>query len=373
MSHNTIEINLTALTENYAAIQRKVGPNVKILAMVKSDGYGHGLVQVAQAVAGVGASSFGVAEVEEGIALRDAGISGEIVVLLGSAAYREIIHYALSPVVFDADNLVGLSEAALVQGRQVGVHLKIDVGMGRLGIMPRQVPSFLQMIAGLPGVFLAGVMGHLPVADDPAAAQLTSDQCGHFIHLTLGQSNLHIANSAALIDYPASLLHMVRPGISLYGCYPSGYLECRGQLVLRPAMSFKTRIIQVKDVPAGHGVSYGHLFVTERPSRLAVLPVGYADGYLRALTGHAEVLVRGRRVPVCGRICMNACLIDITDIEGARVDEEVVLMGSQVADGKAAQGAPITADEIAAWMGTINYEVLCLFGRNNKRLYTTKV
>ena len=367
--YNRVEINLACLKGNYEAIQKKVGSEVKILAIVKADAYGHGLLEVVQTLTASGGRLFGVAEIEEGIRLREANIPGDIVVLLGSSDYREIIQYKLSPVVFDLTNIRCLSEYAVKLEKQVGVHLKIDVGMGRLGVMPEQVSAFIQLIEDLPGVFLAGVMGHFPVADDQTRSIQTSEQCRKFIDLTVGRSNRHIANSAALINYPASLLHIVRPGISLYGCYPSESLVCRQQIPLRPVMSFKSRIIQVKEVPAGYGVSYGHLFVTKRPSRLAVIPVGYADGYLRGLTGQAEVLVRGQRAPVCGRICMNASLVDVTDVEGSQVGDEVVLMGSQDVSGSEEGGQAISVDDIARWLGTINYEVLCLLGCNNKRVY----
>jgi alanine racemase len=248
------------------------------------------------------------------------------------------------------------------------VHLKIDVGMGRLGIMPHELDGFLELLVGLPHIHLAGFLSHMPKADVRDDIS-TDDYRAVFTELFeklkrigLDEHVVHIANSAALMRQPEARFDMVRPGISLYGCYPADWLQEASGVTLRPAMSFKTSVIQVKEVPAGFGVSYGHRFVTERPTRLAVLPVGYDDGYLRRLTGKAEVLVAGSRVPIRGMICMNACMADVTDVPGVEPGDEVVLLGWQ---GE----AEITADEIADWSQTISYEILCLFGSCNRQVY----
>ena len=367
-SYNRIYIDIAALRNNYGMIQNLVGPAVQILAMVKSDAYGHGLIHCAAALSQAGASYFGVAELEEAVALRQAGISGDIILLLGCHDVQALIRHKLTPVVFDLDNIRAISAVATTNNVQIGLHLKIDVGMGRLGVMPEELQLFTAEIASLPGVYLAGVLGHFPMADQDEA--LTCSQNDAFTKLVgsladdVGRATkpvcIHIANSAALIQYPEVRQKMVRPGISLYGCYPMHNLA--ESVKLQPVMSFKTQVVQVKNVPAGYGISYGHLFETRRPSRLAVLPVGYADGYLRSLTGQASVLIKGQRVSVCGRICMNACVVDITDISGVQVGDEVVLLGRQ-------DNAVISAEEVAGWMNTINYEVLCLFGNNNAREY----
>ena len=372
-SYNKVSIDLTALCANFKAIQGSVGPGVQVLAMVKSEAYGHGLIQVAAALETVGASHFGVAEIEEGIALRDAGISGTVLVFLGSADADALIAHHLTPVVFDLCNLERLAARASRRQVSIGVHLKIDVGMGRFGILPAEVPAFITAIRNLPGVHLAGILSHFPQADQDAGMTCRQNQEFIRLHETIEQASepgrgvvAHIANSAAIMGCPASTHNLVRPGIALYGCYPADASVCQVQLDLAPVMSFQTVVLQIKDVPTGYGVSYGHLYVTQRPSRLAVLPVGYADGYLRSLTGQAQVLIRGQRAPVCGRICMNACVVDITDIPAARVGDPVVLMGKQT--GPAGIGE-ISAAEIAGWMKTIHYEVLCLFGNNNQREY----
>ncbi len=372
-SYNRVIIDLSALCDNYQAIQNLVGPAVNVLAMVKSDAYGHGLVRCARALSSVGASHFGVAEIDEGVALRKAGVCGDIIIFLGCHDAQALINYKLTPVVFDLENIRAISATAVNNNTLVGLHLKIDVGMGRLGIMPEHLHHFVAEISRLPGVFLAGILGHFPMADH--AAYLTKEQNDKFMQLIEGLvddveaaggeiPDLHIANSAALIQYPETCHQMVRPGIGLYGCYPTDQLT--EFVALRPVMCFKTQVVQVKDVPSDCGVSYGHLFRTKRPSRLAILPVGYADGYLRSLTGRASVLVRGQRASVCGRVCMNACVVDVTEIPGVRDGDEVVLLGKQDWGGEYTE---IAADEVAGWMDTINYEVICLFGNNNAREY----
>ncbi|KPK37028.1 MAG: hypothetical protein AMK70_00110 [Nitrospira bacterium SG8_35_1] len=374
-SFNRVEIDLSTLQENFLSIQKAVGLQVKIMAVVKSDAYGHGLVACAQALYRAGARTFGVAEAWEGVKLRQAGLEGDIVVLLGgsSESYEHIIRHALTPVVYDVDFLIGLSNQAARMKSDVKVHLKVDVGMGRLGVLPEEAESYVSLIKRLPGITLSGFLSHFPEADEPGAVQKTSQQLAHFKDLLGrfkkgkgGNSVTHIANSAALIYFPDTHLDMVRPGISLYGCYPGAsparVKKVRPSLELRPVMSFKTRVIQVKELAPGSGISYGHTFVTRRKSRIAVLPVGYADGYLRNLSNRAQVLIGGSRAPVCGRVCMNATMVDTTDLPPVHAGDEVVLLGKQ---GE----ARITADEIAQWMETISYEVLCLFGAFNERIY----
>lgn len=365
-SLNRVEIDLVALRHNYREVKTLVGSKTKIMAMVKSEAYGHGLLRSASVLAEAGADTFGVAETEEGVALRSAGIKGDIVVLLAvrPVDFVDIVAHDLQLVVFDAEQVAALSEVAVRHGKTIGVHLKIDVGMGRLGVMPEEAEILAGLIGEKPGIKLIGVLSHFPLADacDSVPTIVQNKFFAGLAKRLSGVTLCHIANSAALLRYPESHFDMVRPGISLYGCYPSAAPEYHEQLALRPVMSFKTSVIQVKDVPPGYGVSYGHLFVTNRPTRLAVLPVGYDDGYLRRLTGRAQVLIHGRRVPVVGRICMNICLADVTAIDAVRPGDEVVLMGRQ-------DEAEISADEVAGWLDTINYEVLCLFGNRNRREY----
>jgi alanine racemase len=375
-SYNRVEIDLAALQDNYCSIQETVGPQVRVMAIVKSDAYGHGLVQAARSLSAAGARTFGVAEVEEGAALREAGLAGEIVVLLGPAPETcdDIVRFDLTPVVFDRDNLAGLAASARAAGREIPVHVKVDVGMGRLGIMPDEMVSFFRAVEELEGVYPAGIMSHLPMAEDTASG-ITAGQLKHFkkimarLQQQAGWPLAHLANSAALANNYGTHLDMVRPGISLYGCYPEGLDTDCSPLRLRPVMGFKTRVLQVKELEAGVGISYGHIFVTQRKSRIVVLPVGYDDGYLRRLSNRAQVLIHGQRAPVIGRVCMNACMVDITDLAGVdavRAGDEVVLLGRQ-------QQEEITAEEVAEWLETITYEVFCLFGGKNKRVYSPAV
>jgi alanine racemase len=366
-SRNYVRIDLGSLQKNCQAIRHSVGSHTRVLAVVKSDGYGHGMVPSAQALAKIGIDAFGVAEISEAVSLRESGISGDIVVFLGvkTGEFTELIQHGLQPVVFDALQLKELSAFALANSTTVGVHLKVDTGMGRLGVMPSEVEHFVSIIRGEKGIFLAGFMSHFPCADlkELKGTRAQNELFGKIVAEISDPSTpcpAHIANSAAVMRTPDLHWDMVRPGLSLYGCYPSD--QCYDMLTLQPVMTFRTEVIQVKDVPAGFGISYGHTHVTSRPSRLALLPVGYNDGYLRSLSNRAQVLVQGRRAPQIGRVCMNVTVIDVTDIPDVCPGDEVILMGRQ---GK----EEITADEIAGWMDTINYEVLCLFGNLNPRVY----
>ena len=375
LSFNRVEIDIGALQHNFKSIQLTVGQQVRVMAVVKSDAYGHGLVACAQAIYLAGGRTFGVAEVWEGATLRRAGLQGEIVVLMGGSpeSYDEIIKHKLTPVVYDVEFITGLSNAAAGKNTEVRLHLKVDVGMGRLGVLPAEVESYVSLIRRLPGISLSGLLSHFPVADEIESADKTREQLLYFRSVLArlktkeaGYVVTHIANSAALMYFPDTRLDMIRPGISLYGYYPDASparaKTAAPMLQLQPVMSFKTRIVQIKELDAGCGISYGHTFVTCRKSRIAVLPVGYADGYLRKLSNRAEVLIGGRRAPVCGRACMNATMVDITDLPPVHPGDEVVLLGCQ-------GDAIITADEIAKWMETISYEVLCLFGTFNERVY----
>ena len=365
---NRIDVDLAALGRNYRRIEARVGES-RIMAVVKSDAYGHGLVPCARALAGAGCSVFGVAEVDEGVALRESGVDGEIVTLLGfpAEAALTVVRHRLSPVVYDMAGIEALAAAAAAEKGRTGGHLKVDCGMGRLGVTPAEAPGFVRRIADLDGLFLAGILSHFPMADTSREESRRNLECFREVCGAAGVNGeggvvRHMANSAAIIREPDAALDMVRPGISLYGCY-SVEPRDRGLLPgLEPVMRFSTRVVQVKNFAAGSGISYGHTHVTGREAVVAVLPVGYDDGYLRKLSNRAEVLIRGRRAPVIGRVCMNACMADVTDIAGVSPGDEAVLMGRQGDD-------EITADEVAAWLDTISYEVLCLFGGRNERFY----
>ncbi|MCB2180573.1 MAG: alanine racemase [Desulfobulbaceae bacterium] len=364
-----IEIDLAALKSNCRFLRSRAGEKTELLAVVKSEAYGHGMEEVACCLHDEGIRAFGVSAVSEGVRLRRKGISGLIVVFLwgGRDLLADVVEHDLQPVVFAKEQLLQISEAAVCGGSKIGVHIKVDTGMGRLGMLPDELPAFLHLVTETPGVYPAGIMSHPPLADGEST-QFAEDQnqlfksildavCGDEDSVPLA----HIANSAALLRFPDMHWDMVRPGIAIYGCRPlAGGLFADAELA--PVMSFKTRVLQVKDVPVGFGVSYGHTFTTSRPSRLAVLPVGYSNGYSRSLSNRVDVLLHGRRAPQVGRICMNVTVVDVTDLEQVRAGDEVVLMGRQGDE-------EISVDEIAALMGTINYEVVCLLGNNNPRIY----
>ncbi len=371
-SFNHVQISRAALQHNYRLLQKKIGSGVRLLAMVKADAYGHGMEEAALSFAHAGCHDFGVAELTEGVRLRKSGLKGNILVFLGfdPADAALFFDFELTPVIFDLESAEVLSRVALQRNQKIAIQIKVDCGMSRLGVLPNDLRDVVKKIKGLPGVQLSGLCSHFPRADE-ADATHTAAQTSLFAELVkeLAENEeltVHTANSGAILYCPESRFDMVRAGISLYGYYPDGHegaKRAEGEK-LRPAMSFSTRVLQVKTVPAGSGISYGHTFVTEHETTLAVLPVGYEDGFLRSLSGRAEVLVKGKRARVLGRVCMNLTMVDVTDILNVTAGDEVVILGAQGDE-------EIDGDEIAQWMNSISYEVLCLFGNTNERRYIT--
>lgn len=368
-SFNRIRIDLSGLESNYRLISSRAGLNIPVMAMVKADGYGHGMVRAAQAFARCGCAVFGVAELREAVVLRQGGVGGDIYVTIGfdTDEVDALFEYQLTPVIYSHEAARALSAGALARGREIGVHIKVDTGMGRLGIFPAELPAFLDVLSGLEGLKISGVMSHFPESDDPeskstkSALHAFSPPCRELQNRFSGIC--HIANSGAVLNFPEARCDMVRAGIALYGYHPAGEGAARDMTdLLVPAMSFYTRILQVKTFPAGTGISYGHTFRTKRVTRIAVIPVGYEDGYSRALSNKGQVLVHGQRAPVCGRICMNMCMVDVTDIKDPVPGDEVVLLGRQGIES-------ISADDIARRIDSISYEVLCMLGNNNQREY----
>ena len=370
-SLNRVEISRSALRHNFFLLKAKA-PGAAVLAMVKADAYGHGMVECAKTLAAAGAACFGVAEAVEGVRLRKSGIQQPVFIMAG--ILPEIIPvlftYRLTPVVVDAGCLDALSREAVKREQEMALHLKVDAGMGRQGCTLSDLGGIIEKIQSLPGLVLGGIMAHFPMADDPDSDS-TVDITSAFVRqvekvgeLLPENIVLHLANSGGILYFPVSHQKMIRPGISLYGYYPDGEQGTKNaeEQRLQPVMRFSSRIIQVKDVPAGTGLGYGHIFTTNRPTRIGIIPAGYEDGYLRCLSNRAQALVHGQRVPVVGRISMNLTMFDITDVDGITPGDEVVLLGRQGEE-------EITADEIAVWMDTINYEVLCLFGNLNNRVY----
>lgn len=351
------EISLGALEHNIQSIMQRTGAT-PICAMVKADAYGHDALVVARCLANRGVKHWGVHSLEEALDLRMGGLQGEILVL-GGTRREELaeMHAArLQPAVFDEENLRSLVERAKTLGWQgpLSVHLKLDTGMGRLGVRPENLANFLQQFKQQNVLALKGVFAHVPNSE---REDFTRDQ-GKIYEACLAQIRAaglnpgvrHHSNSLVSLLYDDLRYDLVRPGIILYGLYPTETMK--SVIDVKPLMTFASRIISVRAVPTGTGVSYGHTFVTQRPSRLATIPVGYADGYPRLCSNRAQVLIRGRRYPIVGRVCMDMSVIDVTDGPEVQTGDRVVLFGS---DGE----AHIDVQEIADLAGTIAYEILC--------------
>lgn len=364
-----VEVDTSALGHNLRELRRVVGPNIRILAVVKADAYGHGAVPCARAFVEAGADWLGVALVEEGVELRRAGLLVPICVLSGLADLadaRAIVSNRLAPIVFRPDQLEAIAAAARAAGlSRYPVHLKLDTGMGRWGALGHEIPAILDTLARLPELELEGLATHFSSAEsDP---DTTCQQLAAFADLeaTLrlrGHSPRlrHLANSAGLLAHPAARADMVRPGLALYGSAPSNKLA--GGVDLRPALTLRTRVVHLKPVGAGFPVSYGETFVTSRSSVIGVLPIGYADGLPRRASNRAELLVRGRRVPVVGRITMDTTMVDLTHVDGVTVGDEAVIIGRQGA-------VCIDAGELAGHADTIAYEILTGIGKRVPRTY----
>lgn len=355
------EIDLKALSHNLKAAKEKAGKK-QILAVVKADAYGHGAVDISRHLIKKGVSSLGVAFTKEAITLREAGIETPILIFFDRDNINECLEYDLTPVVFDLKTAQKISSVAFRKNRRLAIHVKVDTGMGRVGIRIDNALSEIVRIADLKNIMLEGLMSHFSEADlkDKDFAQL---QLRSFLRLIkdLKKKNInfryhHISNSAAVLSMPDAHCNMVRPGIMLYGyAYPG----VRG---LKPVLTLRSRIILLKKVPEGTPISYGRTFITRRKSTIATIPVGYADGYSRKLSNNGEVLINGKRAPVAGRVCMDTIMVDVTDIPDVNYKSEVILIGRQ---GK----EKITADDLAVRTGTIPYEILTSIGQRIKRIY----
>ena len=361
-------IDLADLRENFDSVRYRVGPECGILAVVKADAYGHGVAGVAPALADAGAEMFGVALVEEAIALRHLGLEHPILILGSAFAGQEmdVLEHGLTPVIYDLSHAQRLNECASNSGRTIDYHLKVDTGMGRLGFRMENLERVLSFLKSYNGLRMSGLMSHLAVADEPERP-LTHQQFERFSqvvdqvrHAGFDPTYIHIANSAGIFTRDLAGCNLVRPGISLYGGLTGGpYSQ---SLVQKPVMQLVSQIAQLKDMTPGEGVSYGHRFVAERPSKIAAVPIGYADGYNRLLTNRGDVLIRGQRVPVAGTVCMDWILVDVTDLPDVALGDNVTLLGTDGAE-------QITAQEWADKIETITYEVFCGISRRVPRVY----
>jgi alanine racemase len=359
-----LEIDLAAIAENVHQMRRLSG--VAVMAVVKANGYGHGLVPVAKKAVEAGAAFCGVARVEEALELRAAGLTIPVLVLGDTPADRlhQAVQADISLTVFRQDHLEILRETVAHASKQAKVHLKVDTGMSRLGTSPDRALEYLQALSALPGVTVEGLFTHFARADEPRVA--VTEHQDRLMHALVDKATaaglrprlVHAANSAAALTRPSSRYDMVRPGIAIYGMNPSA--EVRLPSGFRRALTWKARITQIRQLPPGTGVSYGHAYVTTAEERIGVVPVGYGDGYRRQ-PGN-RVLVGGRAVPVRGRVCMDQLMIDLTELPAVEVGAEVVLLGEQ-------GSASISASDLARTWKSLNYEVACGLSARVPRLY----
>jgi alanine racemase len=368
MTPNNITVDLGAIRDNLGQIKRWVGPGTGVIAVIKSDAYGHGMIPVAQALEHEIPAYFAVFELQEALALRNAGCSIPILILMGISRDEVpvVIDHGFTVSLFQEDIAAELSRVALKRRKTVPVHVKVDTGMTRLGVPWSHVPVFLKKVGMLKGLRLEGIFSHLAVADEPDNS-FTDEQVRRFERVVEEAKKndvctraVHLSNSAAILRGIGLKFRLVRPGIALYGSVPAVGLG--SDLHLRPAMTFSSRVIRVETVGPQTPISYGCTHITQRAATIATIPVGYDDGFNRLLTNQGEVLIHGKRAPVVGRVCMNLTMIDVTSIKGVTVGDEVVLLGSQGQER-------ITAEELARKTGTISYEIYCTLGKSNPRSY----
>ena len=358
------EVDLANLADNFRKVSLSISPKIKILVTEKADAYGHGLIPVSRKLASLGVDFLGVASIDEGVKLRQAGITTPVLIL-GVVLEKDIppiVKFGLTPTVCDEKSAVAFNRLAKKAGIKLNVHVKVDTGMGRIGVQYKDALKLLRKISRLPAIRIEGIFTHFPLAD--VNRQFTSAQIRLFnqLMLDLKESGIviplvHAANSVGLTDYQDSHFTMVRPGLVIYGLYPKENLKIK----LKPVLVLKSRVVFVKNVPKGFGVSYSHAYVTKRPGCIVTLPIGYGDGYPRNLSNKAFVLIGGRRFKISGKICMDQVMVDVGSYK-ARVGEEAVLIGKQ-------NKAEVTVEELAKLSGTIPYEISCGLGSRIPRVY----
>ncbi len=366
---NRLEIDLSALDYNLENIRLKAGKNRKILAIVKADAYGHGAIEISKRLESGGkVNTLGVSNACEGIRLRKAGIKLPILVLLGLSGSnpQKIIEYDLTPVIYDSSSADKLSNAALKAGRRLKIHVKIDTGMGRLGYIWNRAVNNIEYLIHLKGIQIEGILTHFAQAD-AADKTFTKLQLSRFEDLLAKLEKkeikiplIHAANSAAIIDFAPAYFNLVRPGIMLYGAVSDNLL--RGKIKLKPVMNLTSRLISLKKLPADSAISYGRTYITDKPSTIGIIPLGYALGFSRALSNKGQVLIKGIRAPVVGRVCMDISLIDVSHIKGVNIGDEVLIWGKND-EGR------LPVEDTAECADTIAYELLCMVGKSLPRFY----
>ncbi|MFH1387567.1 MAG: alanine racemase [bacterium] len=357
------EISLDAVKHNIGELKKYISPAARFMAVVKANAYGHGAVAVARTAVEAGADYLGVANIKEALELREAGILSPILILTESptSVMDEIVQHSLTQTIYSFTEAKALSDEAQKRGKKAKVHVKVDTGMGRVGVMPSEAIAFITKTSSLPALEIEGVFTHFAKAEDPED-NFTQEQFQKFQQIAERVPQIplkHSANSAAALFHPATHLDMVRVGLMMYGLYPQG--NARRMINLKPALSFKTRVTYLKEIVAGTPLSYGSTFVAQGPTKIATLPVGYADGFSRRLSNRGQVLIRGKRFPVVGRVSMDMTLVNVGNNK-VEVGDEVALIGTQGDQG-------ISADEIAALEDTISYEVVCSIGKRVPRIY----
>lgn len=365
------EVDLDAIAHNIKEIRKITNPNAQIMAVVKADAYGHGFMEVARTLLENGADRLAVAVLQEGKQLRSRGVDVPILVLgaVSEESVDDLINFNITPNVFDYEFAKALSYAAERKEKVTKVHIKIDTGMTRLGFVAGEdntaIIDEIIKISQLPYIEVEGIFSHFATSDE-TDSEYTLLQYRRFMDVVDGLEERgleipikHVCNSAGIMMYPKMHMDMVRPGIILYGMYPSDEVD-KSKLNLIPAMTLKAGITYVKEVAAGRGVSYGKEYITDSVTKIATVPIGYADGYLRRLAKVGKMLVKDTEVPIIGRICMDQCMIDVTNVHNINKGDEAIIFGK----------ALVTIDDLAKWLETINYEVSCLIGKRIPRIYT---
>ena len=357
------EISLAAIKHNIAEIKKFIAGGVRFMAVVKANAYGHGSIAVSRAAVEAGADYLGVANLKEALEIREAGVLAPILILTESptSVADEIVQHGLSQTIYSFSEAQALSAEAQKRNKPVNVHIKIDTGMGRVGVMPSEAMAFITKVSSLPGLKLEGVFTHFAKAEDPED-HFTAEQFQKFQQIVSRVPQIplkHAANSAAALFHKNTHLDMVRVGLMMYGLYPQG--NSRRLINLQPALTFKTRVTYLKKVPAGTPLSYGSTYVTSGETTIATLPVGYADGFSRRLSNRGQVLIRGKRYPVVGRVSMDMTVVNVGSGK-VEMGDEAILIGEQ-------NGQGISADEIAGLEDTISYEVVCSIGKRVPRVY----
>ena len=366
-----VEVNLSNLDYNIKQIKEKANGR-ELIGVIKADAYGHGSVKCAEVLRKNEVKTFAIATLQEAITLREAGAKEEIICLgLTPDMYADVIvEHDLTPVVCDSSNAKAISDAAVAAGKIVSGLIAVDTGMGRIGYLADDTDFAVEdvrKIAALPGFKIKGMFSHMSTAD-AADKTYSHEQEAKYnaFYEALTKANIKIpfrtlANSASIMELPEIYFDAVRPGIILYGCYPSDEVE-RAQLSIKPVMSVKANIVHLKDVPANFSVGYGRKYISTKPARIATLALGYADGYPRPFSANAKVIVNGVVCPIAGNICMDQCMVDVSAVPNVKVGDEVIVMGSDGVNS-------VTADDIANATGTINYEICCAFGQRLPKVY----